>query len=93
MADMSKGARHAEKILKAHANRRRLTIIAYIQRRGSVNVGGIAEAIKLSFKATSKHLAVLYAAGIVEREQVNLTMNYSLTQPLHPITRTALSIL
>jgi DNA-binding transcriptional ArsR family regulator len=90
---MQKSARQVEKILKALANHRRLAIVVYIKRRGSANVGDISEAITLSFKATSKHLGVLYAAGIVDREQVSLTMNYSLTRPLHSLTSTALSIL
>ena len=81
----------AEKILKALANRRRLAILAHIQRNGTSHVGDIAEAIRLSFKSTSKHLAVLFAAGILEREQSGLLADYSLVRPLHSITQKALS--
>ena len=85
------GMRETEKILKALANRRRLAIAKYLERAGSASVGDIAEEIKLSFKATSKHLGVLRAADIVDREQINLSMIYSLNKPLNPILKTTLS--
>jgi len=85
--------KHLEKILKAIANRRRLAIIRYLKRVKVSTVGDIAEQIQLSFKATSKHLAVLHAADIVEREQISLTMNYTLSTPLHPLVQTALNLL
>lgn len=81
-----------ERVLKALANKRRLTILKYLQKAGTANVGAIAEEIKLSFKATSRHLVVLYAAELVEREQISLNMNYQLARPLHPITSKVLSI-
>ena len=85
--------KETEKVLKALANRRRLTIIKYIHTSKESGVGSIAENIKLSFKATSKHLGVLAAADIVDREQRGLTMNYRLTQPPHALIRTIISIL
>jgi|SRR3989338_6952618 len=56
-----------EKILKVLASRRRLAILQYLKKSKEANVGDIAEEIKLSFKATSKHLAVLSAVDIIER--------------------------
>ena len=82
-----------EKVLKAIANHRRLAIVAHLKKVKASTVGDIAEKIDLSFKATSKHLAVLYAADIVEREQVSLTMNYTLSNPLHPLVQAALNLL
>lgn len=72
-----------ERQLKALANRRRLAIIKHLKKRSSASVGDIAKEIKLSFKSTSRHLAVLSAADIVEKEQVNLYMFYRLNrQPM-----------
>lgn len=58
-----------EKILKALANRRRLQIIKYLKDKKLATVTNIAEHLKLSFKSTSKHLAILFGAGIVDKEQ------------------------
>ena len=75
-----------ERTLKALANRRRLAILAYLKRNREASVTEIAAAIKLSMKATSKHLRVLLLADIVEREQRSLAMYYGLaTSPQQPI--------
>jgi len=58
-----------ERVLKALANRRRLAIIAFLKRKGEASVSSIAAELKLSLKATSKHLALLAAAGILDKEQ------------------------
>lgn len=75
-----------ERILKALANRRRLAIVKYLK-SGEKMVGDIAEEIKLSFKATSKHLSILYAANIVEKEQRSLQMFYKLSSRPHHIAK------
>ena len=76
-----------ERILKALANKRRLAIVQYLKKNNEANVGDIAETIKLSFKATSKHLGILAAADIVEKEQRSLQMWYSLAKKQKPITQ------
>lgn len=76
-----------EKILKALANRRRLQIIKYLKDQKTATVTDIAERIKLSFKSTSKHLAVLFGAGIVDKEQISLSMFYSVVEPLPKIAK------
>ncbi|OGG72697.1 hypothetical protein A3A38_00735 [Candidatus Kaiserbacteria bacterium RIFCSPLOWO2_01_FULL_53_17] len=91
--DTSVTIRETEKIFKALANRRRLAVVRYLQKESVATVGDIAHEIPLSFKATSKHLGILFAANIVEREQVSLNMNYRLVQPLHSVTKTALSLI
>lgn len=73
-----------EKTLKALANRRRLAIIKYLKEHKEASVGDIAGAINLSFRSTSKHLAVLSAADIVEREQRSLQMFYRLLESPRP---------
>ncbi|MES2202795.1 MAG: ArsR family transcriptional regulator [Patescibacteria group bacterium] len=89
MADIAQ----VERILKATANRRRLAILKYLTKRPGAKVGDIAAEIKLSFKSTSKHLAVLLGADLVEREQLSLEMHYKLRGPTHSILKTILSIL
>ena len=82
-----------EKILKALANKCRLSILKYLKSEGSASVGDIASEIKLSFKATSKHLMILSHADIVEKEQVSLTMIYSLSKENHPIVKKLFELL
>lgn len=72
-----------EKQMKALANRRRLTIIVYLKKTREASVGNIAREIRLSIWATSKHLGVLYAAGIVEKEQRSAEVFYRLASNLH----------
>lgn len=71
--------RELEKTLKALANKRRLAILKYLKKKGEAPVADIAAEIKLSFKATSKHLGILMAADILEKEQRSLHMFYSLS--------------
>ena len=82
-----------ERPLKALANRRRLAIVRLLKQRHKVSVGNIAHDIKLSFTATSKHLGVLAAADIVEREQVNLNMFYSISPTVPKPARLIISLL
>ena len=71
-----------EKQLKALANRRRLAILKLLKDKRRLTVGDISDAIKLSFRATSKHLGVLYAAEIVEKEQVSVSVVYRLSNDI-----------
>jgi len=76
-----------EKLLKALSNKRRLGILRFLKKKKEANVNDISEDIKLSFKSTSKHLAILYAANIVEKEQRSLEMYYRLSPELHHIVK------
>ena len=67
-----------ERVLKALANRRRLAIVKYLRKAKESTVGDIAEEIKLSFKATSKHLGILAQANVVDKDQRSLSMWYRL---------------
>lgn len=82
-----------EKSLKALANRRRLAILKYLKQNKEAPVAEIAEAINLSFKATSKHLGVLAAIDIVERDQRSLQMFYCLASNQKPAVRYILNLL
>ncbi len=82
-----------ERTLKALANRRRLGIIRYLKRRKEARVGDIADEIKLSFKATSKHLGVLSSAGLLERDQRRLEMYYRIASELTKHARAVIDLL
>lgn len=81
-----------EKILKAMANRRRIKIIKYLGANKKASVTELSGYLKLSFKSTSKHLAVLKSADIVESEQVSLMYFYSLVYPINSLVKQLLSI-
>lgn len=85
--------REFEKILKALANKRRLLIIKFLKERKEASVGQIADAINLSFRSTSKHLSILLAVDIVEREQRNLLVFYYLTKNQRPIVNSILKFI
>jgi DNA-binding transcriptional ArsR family regulator len=69
-----------EKILKALANGRRLQILKYLKTKKNASVTDISSHIKLSLKSTSRHLAVLFTANMVDREQKNLLVFYFLSK-------------
>lgn len=72
--------RNLEKTHKALANRRRLAILQYLRTRKEANLGEIAAHIRLSYKATSKHLSLLVAADIVEKEQRSVQMFFKISK-------------
>ena len=86
MADIRK----TERTLKALANKRRLEIVKYLEKSSVASVGTIAEAIKLSFKSTSRHLAVLSNADLLDRTQTSTTVLYKLADTPSAILKTTL---
>ena len=82
-----------EKTLKALANRRRLTVLKYLKNNKEASVGEIAGVLDVSFKATSKHLSVLHAADIVDRNQRSSQMIYRLTDTHKPAVSRILNLL
>lgn len=48
-------------------------------------MGDIAGEIKLSFKATSRHLSILTSADILEKEQEGLVMWHRLNTKKHKV--------
>lgn len=85
--------RDLEKIMKAFANKRRLAIIAYLKKNEEASVAQIAKGIGLSFKATSKHLGILGAADILDKEQRSLLVFYRISNNLKPISKQVVSFL
>ena len=82
-----------EKNLKVLASRRRLALLKYLKEHREASVKELAGAIQLSFPATSRHLCILFAADIVEREQRKLQMFYRLSPRRTSITEHLLFIL
>ncbi|KKU94331.1 MAG: hypothetical protein UY26_C0002G0113 [Candidatus Jorgensenbacteria bacterium GW2011_GWA1_48_13] len=53
-------------VFKALSNVNRLKIIRLLSKGGALNVGGIAEELNISPKATSKHLIILHNLDVLE---------------------------
>lgn len=81
------------RLLKALANRRRLQIIRYLARTKEATVADIAEHLKLSLKATSKHLQLLIQTDILDRRQQSLFVYYRLVKPSHSVVHEVLTLL
>lgn len=69
-----------EKMLKALANRNRLSIVSSLKQKKLQTVGEIAQEIELSFKGTSQHLQVLEAANIVNHRKEGNFVVYKLSR-------------
>lgn len=82
-----------ERILKALANKRRLTVLKYLKVKKEASVGDIADTINLSLKSTSRHLGVLTAVDILEKEQRSLQVFYRLSPDQKSIVKHLLTIL
>lgn len=82
-----------EKQLKAVANKRRLAILAFLKKKKTASVAEVADNIKLSFTSTSKHLLILSAADILEKEQVSLQMFYRIADSQPPVVKYLISTL
>ncbi|MEK7463254.1 MAG: metalloregulator ArsR/SmtB family transcription factor [Patescibacteria group bacterium] len=85
--------KNLERILKALANKRRLAIIQYLKKRQPASVGDIAKNISLSFKVTSKHLGLLDAVDIVEKNKESLQVFYRLAENQNPVSKQTISLL
>ncbi len=85
--------RELERQLKALANRRRLLILKYLKEHREAAVRDIANAINLSFKATSKHLTILTVIDILEKEQRSSQVFYGIAHIQFPAVRHIISLL
>ena len=82
-----------EQQYKALGNRRRLEILKLLKKSDGLSVGDIAEKIKLSFKSTSRHLAILSAVDAVEKQQEGLVVYCKLAGNLPPAIKQAIRLL
>lgn len=85
--------KNLEKILKALANKRRLAILKYLKSKKEASVGDIASEINLSMKATSKHMIILSALDILEKDQRNLQVFYRISNNKNSLLTHLLSVL
>ncbi|MDP3785109.1 MAG: helix-turn-helix domain-containing protein [bacterium] len=82
-----------EKIFKALANKKRLNILAFLNKEERASLGEIAEEINTSIKATSKHLLILYHAEFLEKERVHGLTFYELGDKLGEIEKALFNLL
>ena len=82
-----------ERLLKALANKKRLAILKYLKSEDQAPVADIAAEIDLSFKATSKHLGILSACDILEKDKKSLQIFYRLSSIQKPAVKYILSLL
>ena len=87
------GIKEFERVFKALANKRRLAILKYLKKQMEASVAEIATEIRLSFKATSKHLNILAGIDMLEKEQRSLNMFYRLSSSQRSIVQRILSYL
>ena len=81
-----------ERQYKALANRRRLHILQFLKNHHQASVGEIAAEIKLTLKATSKHLSILSAVDALEKEQKGLVVYYRLSKTQRSAIKHALTL-
>lgn len=79
-----------ERILKALANRRRLAILKALEKH-ELSVSEISRSIKLSFRATSKHLCILANSDILDRRQESLNVYHRLSDHMPNVARVVLA--
>ena len=85
--------KNLERTIKALANLRRLKIVKFLAKNGNVSVSEIASEIRLSFKATSKHLSILTSAGILDKEQKSTNVIYFLHKQPPQVARKIIVLL
>lgn len=83
--------KNLEKFLKAIANRRRLAILNLLMKNKEMHVAALAEGIRLSFRSTSRHLAILANLDLVGKDQRKLYVYYSLHKKHLPLVKFILS--
>ena len=82
-----------ERVMKSIANRRRLAILRFLKKGRESSVGDIADEIGLSFKSTSRHLAVLSASRLVDRDQISTKMFYRIADNIPVAALRVISLL
>jgi len=82
--------KYLEKILKTLGNKRRLLILTILKNQAEATVGEIADYLKLSLTATSRHLSLLRSLDLVDRDQRSLEAYYSLSKSQSRVVRNIL---
>lgn len=79
-------------VFRALANENRILIIDMLSGDRRINVSDIARELKISFKATSNHLAILKNLGILQSHDVAGHVFYSLKPDLPRDFRIAIKL-
>lgn len=82
-----------ERILKALANKRRLAIFQYLKKNGEATVTELAAAINLSFRSTSRHLAILWSVNALDKRQESTAVYYWISAKRHSALEHVLALL
>lgn len=80
-----------EKLFKVLGNKRRLQIVRLLLKKDELTVSDIASDIRLSFKATSKHLLQLFQVDILEKGQRSKNVYYKITDSLNQVIKSVIS--
>ena len=83
--------KHIGKVLRVLGNHRRLLILGLLKKGGTMTVGDVATAIKLSFNATSRHLLMLYGVDVLDKEQKGLEVYYKIAPNQPKLVREVLN--
>lgn len=68
-------------------------ILKCLKQHGEVSVADISAAIRLSFRSTSRHLAILRLAEILDTDQRRLQVYYRITSQLPDVVRAILKFI
>ncbi|MEI7513731.1 MAG: winged helix-turn-helix domain-containing protein [bacterium] len=79
--------------LKIVADENRLGILKFLKKKKTASVGEISDQLKISFKATSKHLLSLVKKGVLVRRSDNPFMIYSISPNLPEPIKNIISLL
>jgi predicted transcriptional regulator len=79
--------------LRCLASEHRLAIVTYLKIMKSASVGQIADNLRISFKATSKHLAILEKGGVLTRRSDNPFVIYFLSSDSSNLIKSIISLL
>lgn len=79
-----------ERLLKILGNKRRLAILKFLLKEKRANVSDIADHLKLSLHATSRHLQKLANADVIASEPDSRYVLYEMEKPVHPLIRAVL---
>jgi len=79
-------------VFRALANVNRLTIIKLLSSGRKMNVSDLADALNISFKATSNHLAILRNLDVLEATGTAGHVFYSLNQNLPQDLRRSINL-
>lgn len=82
--------RELTRCLRALGNERRMRAVQELAVSPPLTVEAIARRIKLSYKSTARHMAILEQCGVVERTRMSLEVYYRVNRR-HPAMCFALS--